>query len=135
MKNIVTKYKDCFISFANFVSNSIYKYDYTSRERQKEIKRYFPLIPSSVISLCINTNPGRILVYAIDIKDFISRKINSSSFLMKSLKLGAYLSATCIGWKIGGYILPGMFNIPSLVSSMFLGNVSDRLFKRVISFV
>lgn len=87
-----------------------------------------------ILFFCVNTRPGRIIVYVCDVKDFIFHKISFSSFLLKSVLTVCFLLATYLGWTIGDVFFPKMYCVPSFLCSMLCGNISDRLIRFLSKF-
>lgn len=91
-------------------------------------------VPATAIILFVNSRLGRVLVFTIDVKNLILRKITVSSFLLKLILLVVFILATFLGWNLGEAFFPDMFSIPSFFVSLFMGSISDRVVRRFISY-
>lgn len=132
------KISECKIGLRKLVASIKAKCLSITLESQTVPEDLLKLLPSKVpvtaIILFVNSRPGRVLVFTVDVKNLILRKITLSSFLLKLMLLVVFILATFLGWNLGEFFFPNMFSIPPFLGSMFLGRISDRVVRWFISY-
>lgn len=105
--------------------NGLSHFDSTKSSWNPHLKNFF--------NVCIvNSNAVRILLYVKDVLDVMHQRITVDRFLRKTFALFTFLTASIIGWKIGYGYVQEFSILPSLVASIFMGNVTDFYVKRYL---